>query len=277
MKKGLIIFIAVVVLILLGVIFMNNFNITGKVAGSEFAGNSEEEQVCMQGCVEIGCESGNMECMTGNQAKCMNQCNVQKAIGLSGDEKCVQDCIDKVCVMGPEYLSCMESEKSNCDEECGMKGDAPDESEMGAEELCISRCVAKEDETVICGNSKEGEIGNALCQRCASECVHLYEGPCLNDEQLSEKEKACESCEHCYGEPVEGASGQGWDCIVDVECKDASSEFGDDAGTGDASFEEGHEEPGIVSTMFKGIGDFFKGLFGGNSESESSSNGDLEN
>jgi len=260
MKKGLIVFIVIVVLVLFGVIFINNFNITGNVAGSEFAGNSGEEQTCMQSCVEVGCESGDMECMIGNQAECMNQCNVQEAIGLSGGEKCVQDCIDKVCVQGPEYLLCMEPEKDKCDEECDMKGDAPDESEMGAEELCISRCVAKEDESVICGNSKEGETGNALCQRCASECVHLYEGPCLNDEQLSEKEKVCESCEHCYGEPVEGASGQGWDCIINIECKDASNEFGDDAGEGPGIGEEGYVNK---ESFGEKIGGFFKGLFGG--------------
>jgi len=91
----------------------------------------------------------------------------------------------------------------------------------------------------------------------------LYEGPCLNDEQLTEKEKECETCEHCYGSPVEGPSGQGWDCIVDVKCEDASAEFGDDAGEGPDSFEEGHEGPGIIGKVFEGVGNFFKGLFGG--------------
>ena len=213
---------------------------------------------------------------------------------MTADEQCVQDCVDRDCAMfnkesgstdmTPEemqanmakYEACMLSRQTDCDAECGMvKGPALED--MDEEQICITECVAKHDPEMICGNSQEGETGGDVCQMCAQQCVHLYEGPCLNDEQLSEKEKACESCEHCYGEPVEGASGQGWDCIVDVECKDASAEFGDDAGTGEASFEEGHEEPGVVGKMvggvvkgvgnvFEGVGDFFKGLFGGNSK-----------
>jgi len=39
---------------------------------------------------------------------------------------------------------------------------------------------------------------------------------------------------------VRGPSGQGWDCTIDVKCADASAEFGDDAGTGEDNWEEGH-------------------------------------
>ena len=62
-----------------------------------------------------------------------------------------------------------------------------------------------------------------------------------------------------------GDSGEGWECITDVECKDASSEFGDNPGEGPDSYEEGHE-PGIVTKAFEAIGNFFSNLFGGNKE-----------
>ena len=149
-----------------------------------------------------------------------------------------------------------------------MKGDAPDESTMSEEELCISSCVAKVDPSIICGSSKEGETGNAVCQKCASECVHLYEGPCLNDEQISSKEKECATCEHCYGDIIKGPSGEGWECIVDVVCADASSEFGDDSGsesdnqpvtTKENSKKSTSEEP---VDLFNSIANFFGSLFG---------------
>ena len=165
-----------------------------------------------------------------------------------------------------------------------MKGDAPDESEMSAEQLCITRCVAEVDSSIICGASKEGETGNSVCQKCASDCVHLYEGPCLDDAKLKSKQKECETCEHCYGEPVTGPSGEGWDCIVDVKCNDASSQFGDNPGTGAGVPREQSnnlatmnqeskvqpESEGIASVVSNSIGNvveaiskFFSGLFGG--------------
>lgn len=229
-----------------------NYILTGNIVGSEFAGNTEAEQLCMEGCVAYGCPPEDVDCMVGNQEKCMKECDVQP-VALDEGEQCVQDCIDKVCSMGPEYIGCMEENRDSCDDECGMNT-GPDESEMGAEELCIFECVAAVDPEIICGNSQQGETGNSVCQECAASCVHLYEGPCLNDEELTEKERACETCEHCYGEPVTGPSGQGWDCIVDVECKDASGEFGDNPEVGEGIVE-------AVGNFFEGIKDFFTGLF----------------
>jgi len=254
--------IVVAFLFVFSILIITENNLTGNIVGSEFAGNPESEQICMQGCVEVGCESGDMDCMTGNREKCMAECGAQPAPQNEG-ERCMNNCVDKYCEPGPEYLSCMDNYKEGCEDECDMKGDAPDESEMSAEQLCISNCVAAVDPELICGNSQSGETGNDVCQRCANECVHLYEGPCLNDEQLREKEKDCETCEHCYGSPVTGPSGEGWDCIVDVECKDASGEFGDEAGTGPGIGQEGYEEPGVVGKVMEGIANFFKGLFGG--------------
>ena len=155
------------------------------------------------------------------------------------DEACMQECIVKDCSLSE--LECQKINKEKCEEECDMLGDAPDPADMSEEERCIFECVYEADPEVICGNSKEGETGNALCQRCADECVHLYAGPCLNDEEITEKEIACKTCEHCYGEPVMGDSGEGYECIVDIKCADASAEWGDDPGTGPDSFEPGHE------------------------------------
>jgi len=258
--KNLVVFGIVLLLIAGGMVFVKfdflgglNARVVGGFEEEGMGGPSAESQECMKNCYQVE-EKGEDVCMT--------ECGVAPKPKPSGEgEACMQECVDKFCEVGPDYSSCMNSNKEECEEECDMKGDAPDESEMDEEQRCISNCVAAVDETVICGNSKAGETGNALCQKCADECIHLYAGPCLNDEQITEKEEACKTCEHCYGGIIEGPSGQGWDCIVDVECADASAEFGDDAGTGDASFEEGHEGPGIVAGIVEGIGDFFKGFF----------------
>jgi hypothetical protein len=297
-KKALILIGIVLVLAFAGRSYLE---ISGKVAGDELGGIPEEEQQCMESCVAVGCEEGDFECMVGNSEKCMEECDAGPPDELDDGERCVQDCVDEFCVEGPDYGNCMNEHADDCDSECGMKGDAPDESEMSKEELCILRCVEAVDPTVICGNSQEGETGGELCQRCADECVDLYEGPCLNDEQIAQKERACETCEHCYGGLVMGPSGEGWDCIVDIECKDASSEFGDDPGSGPGIGDEGYVapntenegfgiadeepqgdqrvegqvagdqraekprvgEPGIIEDFFEGIGTFFTGLFGG--------------
>jgi hypothetical protein len=280
MKKGLLGIIGLVVILfaVIGFLVVWNFvgTITGNVVGGpggpiggpdDFGGGmmgpSDSEMACMVECTSRGCDESDMECKTSASGACGVECGVETEAPkpANGGEECMQKCVLVGC--DKFDFSCQRLNQEGCDEECGMKGDAPDEGEMDEEQRCISECVAKEDPTMICGNSQEGETGGALCQKCASECEHLYEGPCLNDEELTAKEKECETCEHCYGSPVTGPSGQGWDCIVDISCGDASAEFGDDAGTGDASFEEGHEGPGIVAEFFEGIGDFFKGLFGG--------------
>ncbi|MBU2577028.1 MAG: hypothetical protein KKF50_04870 [Nanoarchaeota archaeon] len=277
MKKWQII-VGIIVAVLI-IAFGVNYSITGSVVGGPLEGMSggddemmggptDADMACMVECTIRGCDESDMECRTVASVACGSECGVESEQPAPADESeaCMQECIAVGC---DEFdFSCQRLNQAGCDDKCGMKGDAPDESEMDEEQLCISNCVAAEDPSVICGNSREGETGNALCQRCASECVHLYAGPCLNDEQISEKEEACKTCEHCYGSIVEGPSGQGWDCIIDIECADASGEFGDDAGTGDASFEEGHEGKGVIATVggaisdvFSGIGNFFKGLF----------------
>ena len=264
MKKELIIFIVFIITL------FSYFQLTGNVARGPssndegYGGPSVADMNCMEECTTQGCDANDMECREAKSVECGAQCGVD----VSGPpepadegESCMQDCIKVGC---EEFdMVCQNLNIDKCEDECNMKGDAPDESEMDAEQICISNCVAVEDPSMICGNSKEGETGGALCKKCAEEWVNLYEGPCLNDEQETEKENECiNKCEHCYGGPIEGPSGQGWDCIVDIECADASSEFGDDAGTGDANYEEGHESPGVVGDFFRTVGDFFKGLFG---------------
>ena len=84
----------------------------------------------------------------------------------------------------------------------------------------------------------------------------------MNEEIWREKEEACMAQgEHMEAAPVMGDSGEGWECAVDIECIDRSNEWGDEAGEGDDSYEEGHEGPGIVSSTVGAVVDFFKGLF----------------
>jgi len=64
-----------------------------------------------------------------------------------------------------------------------------------------------------------------------------------------------------------GDSGEGWECIVNVECKDASSEFGDESGTGEGIIASVGETIGNIA---ESIGNFFSNIFSsGESASES--------
>ena len=251
-------------LIIVGIIIFSFYQLSGnissefdnKMVGSPgFTGPTQTQIQCMETC--SGCTYGDQACMQQHSARCGAECGVETSGPPESEnegEACMQKCILVGC--GEYEFNCQNKNMDNCEDECNIKGDAPDESEMSAEQLCISNCVATEDPSMICGNSKEGETGGALCQKCAEECVHLYEGPCLDDAGVKEKQKECGTCEHCYGKPVMGDSGEGWECIVDVECGDASNEFGDEPGEG----------PGIVESIgniFEGIGNFFSKLFGG--------------
>jgi len=186
-------------------------------------------------------------------------------------EACMQECILRGC--DERDIACQRMNQDSCDIECGMVGEPEARNE---EEQCIRDCINKVDPSIECSHGTfegEGETGNSVCQECAKECESLYSGPCLSDEEWTVKENVCYAqCEHCYGVAVKGPSGEGYECTVDIECADASSEFGDDAGTGDDSFEEGHEGPGIgdegyvapniVLKVIDKIVGFFKGLFG---------------
>ena len=221
-------------------------------------GPSAEDRTCMMACASVGCTSGDMDCMMANGEKCQAQCNVYKP-EQTEEESCVETCAMKGCEQFD--FDCQALNQEKCDKECGMIKEPEPKSE---EEACIRACVRAVSPTLICRGAEGGETGNEVCQRCADECVHLYAGPCLVEEKLEEKKKACVTCEHCYGEPVMGDSGEGYDCIVDVACKDASGEFGDNPGSG-----PGIEKESIVSRAAERIGNmadraigFFKGLFG---------------
>lgn len=246
MEKGTIVFAIILVFGFLVLVQAGYFDVLiGKITGKFISGMPAEEEKCMKDCIFIGCESNDTKCAEGNKDRCMGQCRKP----LSEGEKCAEICIKKFCPEDEKYFSCMEENKEKCDDECGLKGDAPDLASMGKEQRCITECVSKVDKMLRCKPGEGGEKGNEVCQKCSEDCKHLYEGPCLSDEKKKEKEKACKTCEHCYGKPVMGDSGEGYQCMVDIECADASSEFGDESGEG----------PGIVSK----IGDFIKGLFGG--------------
>lgn len=246
----------------------------------EYGGPSDEDITCLTECIGRGCGPGDEACVNANSAKCEQECGVEPAPEPEGEgEACIQECILRGC--DERDFSCQRMRISGCDVECGMVGEPEAQSE---EEQCIRDCINAVDPSITCAGGTfegEGETGNAVCQECAAECEHLYSGPCLTDELWTEKENVCYAlCEHCYGESVMGPSGQGYECTVDIRCADASGEFGDDAGSGDDSFEDGHEGLGIIESVgeavsdvvgnvFEGIGNFFKGLFGeDNSEEE---------
>lgn len=258
MKKWVIAALVLIVAVLVILFFVFSDEITGNVTGppanagqEHTVGPSQAEQNCMMTCMK--CTSPGVGC-TGNQENCTLQCNVKKP-ETTTETACMEKCVLVGCT---EFdFTCQGENQEKCEKECDMIK-APDESTMSAEQICISQCVNAESPGTICGASQEGETGNELCQRCAASCVQLYAGPCLDDKKLQEAKKACETCEHCYGKPVMGDSGEGWECIVSVECGDASSEFGDNPGTG----------PGIIQSVGNTVGDivesvgnFFKNLF----------------
>lgn len=267
MKKTTILAITLLPSLLLLSFAMIESNLTGKAVSDMQGppgeipsyGPSAEDISCMMSCASVGCTPGDMTCMKANGEKCQAQCNVQKP-EQTEEESCVEKCAMQGC--DEIDFDCQALNQEKCDKECGMVQEPEPKSE---EEACIRACVRKVDPTLMCRGGEGGETGNEACQRCAQECIHLYAGPCLNDEQIRAKEKECQTCEHCYGEPVMGDSGEGYDCIVDITCKDASGEFGDEPGTGEGI----EKEQGIVSrtterigNVFSRVGDFFKGLFG---------------
>ena len=253
-------------LLLLSFVMIEN-NLTGMAVsnleipegGIPSYGPSMEDRECMMACASVGCTPGDMDCMIAKQDECSAKCNVQKP-EQTEEESCVETCAKQGC---DEFdFECQKSHQAECDKQCGMIKEPEPKSE---EEACIRACVRKVDPTLMCAGAEGGETGNEVCQRCAAECVHLYAGPCLGEEKLEERKQACVTCEHCYGEPVMGDSGEGYDCIVDVVCKDASAEFGDEPGTGEGI----EKEQGIVSrtterigNVFERVGNFFRGLFG---------------
>lgn len=217
-------------------------------------GPSESEISCMKSCVTGKCGSlANAACNTENGPACQIQCNVVKP-EQTDEEKCVEACALEGC---EKYdFTCQKANQAKCDKQCGMIK-APDESTMSEEQRCISVCINKVSPGTICGASKEGETGGAICQECAKQCEHLYAGPCLDDEKLSMAKKECETCPHCYGEPVMGDSGEGWECIVDVACKDATAEWGDEPGEGAGVIAKAWDT--IVDDNLIRIKDFFSG------------------
>ena len=268
MKKTMLLAIMLLPLLLLLSFVMIYGNPTG-MAVSGLQGTPEEipqfgptpeERECMMACVSVGCTPRDMTCMKANGEKCQAQCNAYEPESAGKEYSCMQKCVKAGC--DEVDFDCQETNRESCEKECGMIKEPEPKSE---EEACIRACVRKVDPALMCGGGPEGEQGNEVCQRCAQECVHLYAGPCLAEEKLEEKKQACITCEHCYGEPVMGDSGEGYECIVDVVCKDASAEFGDEPGTGAGIFDEAgvvdRTRDRVTNVFSKAVG-FFKGLFG---------------
>lgn len=248
--------IMVVIIFLLGVLVVSN-GMTGSVI-NDFenkdalsVGPSVEDVVCLETCVRVEKKSEDI---------CIVECGIDsEPDAISDGESCMQECVYRGC---DKYdVQCINRNRGKCEVECGMIGE-PDV--INDEERCIRDCVNKVDSNIICSSGSfegEGEVGNEVCQKCASSCEYLYSGPCLSDEEWKERELVCSSqCEYCYGEPVVGSSGQGWECTVDVKCIDASSEFGGDGGAGEDNYEEVGDSSGIIESIGNAVGDFFEGI-----------------
>ena len=189
-------------------------------------GPSEAEQSCMRSCASVGCQPNDMTCMKKNSTACMAKCNVKKP-AATAETGCMESCVEKGC--GEFNFVCQAKNRDKCEKSCNMIKEPETKSK---EEACIRTCVKKANPKLKCQPGEGGEKGPAICQSCAKSCEDLYDGPCLNDTKLKTKQKSCETCKHCYGEPVIGDSGQGYRCITDVKCMDATDQFGDDPGNG---------------------------------------------
>ncbi len=255
MKKDVVFSVLGLIVILALFLFFSfgNKTFTGTVVSSNSEnqiGPSAADQACMMQC--MGCSSPGVGCI-GNSEQCQQQCNLKKP-EQTAEQSCVETCVLKGC--GEFDFSCQQKNQAVCDKECGMIKEPEAKSE---EEQCIRDCVNRESPGLICQAGEGGEKGNEICQRCASSCEYLYSGPCLDEIKLEEAKSACNTCEHCYGKPVMGDSGEGYECIVGVECADASSEFGNESGTGEGIASKAGE---TIGNVVESIGDFFKDLFG---------------
>ncbi|MBS3091354.1 hypothetical protein J4217_02810 [Candidatus Pacearchaeota archaeon] len=252
-------------LIVLTLFFYNGtFNrLTGKVS-SEISGigPSAVEQACMMSCVSVGCDSNDMACKEANGNKCQQQCNVVKPEQTS-EESCVETCVQKGC--GEFDFPCQQKNQAICDKECGMIKEPKAKSE---EEQCIRDCVNSKSPGLICQAGEGRKKGNEICQSCAKSCKYLYAGPCLTEIKLEEAKSACNTCEHCYEKPIMGDSGEGYECIVSIECADASAEFGDNPGTGSGVITAKIGD--AIGNVFESIGNFFSGFFNNEASEETS-------
>lgn len=274
MKKWLI-FAVFFVAMLLGY-----FQMSGNVVdGPEFVGPSSEQIACMQECA--GCNYGSDECSYEDYERCNAKCGVDPETSgppepADEDEACMQNCILVGCEA--HDLECQDGNMAKCEIECDM---IKEPEAKNKEEQCIRDCVDEKDPEIRCepGTSYgAGEQGNKICQECAEECEHLYDGPCLTDEKWRQKEQECNSQgEHVDGEPVYGNSGEGYECVVDLECVDYSSEFGDEPGEGPGIGQEGYVALNPVAQGVDNLIKFVKGLFGGgDSEEVEEGNNNLE-
>jgi len=228
--------------------------ITGNAVNNQegYKGPTAEDNACLKQCVEIEKNQENF---------CMNKCGVEpEPTNVNKEENCMQKCIKKGC---EKYdFQCESKNIESCEKDCGMITEPEIENK---EQKCISDCVSKEDPTIICKSGKaegEGEQGNEVCQKCATECVHLYDGPCLTDEKWRQKEEECMAQgEHMEAAPIRGDSGEGYECTIDLECIDRSGEWGDEPGKGPGIGQEGYEPPKAIEKAVQGIKNFFKNLF----------------
>lgn len=289
MKKGakVYIFIWVVLLVILfSVVFFNKItgNVVDEFEESEVSGENEnfeeldenieneasqeldvsDEKQCIKTCASEGCDASDLTCMQTNAITCMEECKIKKSEPAITSKNCTEDCLVQNCDSSDKI--CLEKNKYKCYKECGTIRAPAAKSE---EDICIRECINNEDSSLTC--IPEGDVSvEEICETCSKNCEQLYDGLCLQEIKLETKLKKCETCDDCYGSLVMGDSKEGYDCIVNVKCKDASSELGDDSGNGAGIGQEGFVANigDAIGNVVEGIGDFFKGMFGGETSSE---------
>jgi len=248
-KNKLFTILGLFIISILAITFIG-ISFTGHTTINSYEGPTQEDQECMYPCMTNYCPSMDESCTTQYSNICLTQCGVApQPTDETEEQSCTSECILQGC---DQYdFNCQQANLPDCEKSCGLIKEPEPQNE---EQACIQECVNSIAPGTICGASAEGETGGEVCQQCAAQCEHLYAGPCLDEEKLEEKKAACQTCEHCYGAPIMGDSGEGWECIVDVECKDATSEFGDEPGIGESITE-------TISNTFDNIIDFFSGIF----------------
>jgi hypothetical protein len=138
MRKGVMFFLILIsfaiILVAVQAGFFKNFldNITGGlVKDSSFEPSANEEEVCMQKCIKVGCEIFDFNCQEENRASCEEECgmpeNTLNENEMNEEQKCIAQCIKespnpdvkcsntskiiigkrvcKICAKGCEYLN----------------------------------------------------------------------------------------------------------------------------------------------------------------------------
>ncbi len=157
--------------------------------------------------------------------------------GCTSDEECKEYC-------------------KNNEEECMdfalMTGLWKEDEGLTREQQCIAQCLIDKDLSYADCPIDNPESHAPGCMECRKECAKYYEGPCLDSWEIDEQKQECKSKGEKFGvEPVMGDSGDGAECIIDIECIDYRTDL--EKKTPEEIMEEGGMPP--EGDLDKKIGD----------------------